>query len=84
MSRGKYNKVCLEDKDWFELASMLNIKRQTANNTIRNFQVKSQIEAFPRGGHRLKKINQVMKNMLINYVGEQPTITCKMKEKIGN
>ena len=43
MSRGKYNKVCLNDRhrlisafresrDWIELAEMLGIKRQTANN----------------------------------------------------
>lgn len=84
--RGQYSKINQQDRnrlisafergeDYIVVATVLQIKHQTANSIIRKFQATGEREPRNKGGAKNVKMNADMKLYLVGLVENKPTIT---------
>ena len=65
----------IRDKDFIRLAIQMNIKKRTAYAIIFRYIRNGQVGQSPHGGARNSKVDDEMRNVIINLIEENPVIT---------
>ena len=73
--RNRLINAFLEDRDWIELAVVLQIKKSTACGIIAVYERTERRQSLPKGGAKNVKITEEMKEALILMIEQKPTIS---------